>query len=143
MLSLDADADDEEIAKKRLDAIRRSGLVLEDDSLINAWEFGEEKQYIPVKYKYGKPDSNTVASLERMGKLSQHIKKYLAEMWQQLQHGSIAADPYYRSQQENACLHCDYFNICHFSDGENGESCRFQPKLKADVVWNKLEGDEN
>ncbi len=143
MLSLDADTDDEEIAKKRLEAIRRSGLVLEDDSLINAWEFGEEKRYIPVKYKYNKPDSNTIASLERMGKLSKHIKKYLAEMSEQLQRGSIAADPYYRSQQENACLHCDYFNICHFSDGENGENCRFQPKLKADVVWSKLEGDEN
>ena len=97
---------------------------MDDESLINAWEFGEEKSYIPIKYKYGKPDTNTIASLERMGKLSKHIKKYLAEMASQLRHGSISADPYYRNQQENACLNCDYFNICHFSDGENGESCR-------------------
>ncbi len=140
ILSLTEDADDEEIAKKHSDAIRRSGLVLEEDSLINAWEFGDEKQYIPLKFKYGKPDSNTVASLEKMAVLSGHIKKYLAEMAAQLRRGSIAADPFYRSQQENACLHCDYFKLCHFSDGENGESCRFQPKLGADRVWSKMEG---
>ena len=64
-------------------------------------------------------------------------------MASQLRHGSISADPYYRNQQENACLHCDYFNICHFSDGENGESCRFQPKLSAESVWNMMEGDED
>ena len=143
MLSLSEDEDDEQIAKKRSDALRRSGLVLDEDSLINAWEFGDEKQYIPIKYKYGKPDSNTIAGLEKMGTLSKHIKKYLAQMAQQLRRGSIAADPYYRSQQENACLHCDYFDICHFSDGENGENCRFQPKLSADRVWAQMEGDEN
>ena len=143
ILSLSEDADDEEIAKKRSEAIRRSGLVLEDDSLINAWEFGDEKLYIPVKYKYGKPDANTLASLEKMGTLSKHIKKYLTEMSQQLHQGSIAADPFYRSQQENACLHCDYFNICHFSDGENGENCRFQPKLSAEKVWSQMEGGQN
>ena len=60
----------------------------------------------------------------------------------ELKHGSIAADPYYRTQQENACLNCDYFAACHFADGENGEAVRKMPKLAATKVWSILEGGE-
>jgi hypothetical protein len=59
----------------------------------------------------------------------------------ELRRGSIAADPYYRSQQESACLHCDYLDACYFSDGEGGESCRYLPKLSDNKVWGML-GEE-
>ena len=78
---------------------------------------------------------------ERLGLLSRHIGKTLTNMARQLNSGSIAADPYYRSQQENACLNCDYFDACHFSQGENGESCRFQQKIPADKVIEMMEGE--
>ena len=140
ILSADSDIDEEETEKQRNKELRRSGLVLDDDELINAWENGDDKRYIPVKFKKGVPSEDDVASLERLGKLSGHIRKTLAEMASQLHRGNIAADPYYRGQQENACLNCDYFDACHFSDGENGEHCRYLKKLKPDVVWNMLEG---
>lgn len=140
ILSADSDIDGDEAAEQRNKELRRSGLVLDDDELINAWENGDDKRYIPVKFKKGVPSEDGVASLERLGKLSGHIRKTLAEMASQLRRGNIAADPYYRGQQENACLNCDYFDACHFSDGENGEHCRYLKKLKPDVVWNMLEG---
>ena len=87
---------------------------------MEAWEHGEDKRYIPVKFKNG--------------------EKTLAGMAKQLRQGSIAADPFYRGQQENACLNCDYFDACHFSDGENGESCRYLPKLSDEQVWEMLDG---
>ncbi len=66
-------------------------------------------------------------------------------MAEQLRAGSIAADPFYRSQQENACLNCEYYDACHFSDGENGEQSRYMPRLSADKVWTMMEqgGDDN
>ena len=140
ILSADGDIGEDEAAKQRNKELRRSGLVLRDDELINAWENGEDKRYIPVKFKGGVPSEDDVASLERLGKLSGHIRKTLADMASQLHRGNIAADPYYKGQQENACLNCDYFDACHFSDGENGEHCRYLKKLKPDVVWNMLEG---
>ncbi len=143
ILSVTDEKDEAEIQKKRDESQKRSGLVLDEERLIHAWEHGEEQRYIPLRFRYGKPDSNSIASLERMGLLSRHIKNYLVEMAGQLRRGSIAADPFYRSQQENACLHCDFFSACHFADGENGEHCRFQPKLSADVVWNRMEGGED
>ena len=142
MLSAQRDMDDAELAGKLGEAKRRSGLVLDDAELMEAWERGADKQYIPVKFKNGSPGADGVASLARMGLLARHIKKSLGEMAEQLRQGSIAADPYYRGQQENACVNCDYFDACHFADGENGESCRYLARLKPDKVWSMLEGEE-
>lgn len=60
-------------------------------------------------------------------------------MARELKKGNIAADPYYRGQQENACLNCDYADACRFSDGSSGESCRYLEKLKPDKVWSLLQ----
>lgn len=142
MLSASADMSDEEIANERAKQIKRSGLILNDPAVINAMEHSETPRYIPVKFKEGKAQGDALASAERLGLLAQHIDKTLRSMAAELKHGSIAADPYYRTQQENACLNCDYFDACHFADGEDGETVRKMPKLAATKVWNILEGGE-
>ena len=142
MLAAQRDMTDDEAEKKRADAKRRSGLVLDNEQRMEAWEHGAEKQYIPVHVnRSGNVSPDDVASLERLGLLARHIKKSLGEMAGELRRGSIAADPYYRGQQENACINCDYFDACHFADGTNGESCRYLAKLRPDRVWSMLEGE--
>ena len=140
MLSRSEDTDDETIEKELRDELRRSGILLDDPDLQEAWEKGENKRYIPIKMRYGKPTEDSVASAQRLGLLYKHIQKTLAEMAGQLRQGHISADPYYRGQQENACLNCDFFDACHFADGQNGESCRYLPKLAPDQIWGMLEG---
>lgn len=139
MLSAARDMDDGEAEGLRREESRRSGLVLDDAEVMEAWENGEDKRYIPVKIG-GRTAAESVASAERLGLLSKHIKETLTEMAGQLRRGDIAADPFYRSQQENACMNCDYFDACHFANGRGGERCRFMPKLPADKVWTMLEG---
>ena len=139
ILNTDTNADDTQIASQRMKELRRSGLVLDDTALQEAWESGNEKLYIPIKMRYGKPVPDSIASVEKLGVLNRHIEKSLKKMAAGLRRGSIAADPYYKSQQENACLNCDYFEACHFSDGANGENCRYTPKLKAEQVWQLME----
>ena len=142
MLSSSADMTDEEIAAERAKQIKRSGLILNDPAVINAMEHSDTPRYIPVKFKDGTAQGDALASAERLGLLARHIDKTLRGMAAELKHGSIAADPYYRTQQENACLNCDYFDACHFADGENGEAVRKMPKLAATTVWSILEGGE-
>ena len=125
--------------QKKGEEKRRSGLVLDDPALLEAWEKGEDKRYIPVKFKGGKGSRDSLAGLEQLGLLSRHIRETLSGMARELSRGSIAADPYYRSQQENACLYCDYYDACHFAEGENGEHSRFLPRLTNDKVWGMLE----
>lgn len=142
MLSSSTDMSDEAIAAERAKQIKRSGLILNDPTVINAMEHSDAPRYIPVKFKDGTAQGDALASAERLGLLAQHIDKTLRSMAAELKHGSIAADPYYRGQQENACLNCDYFDACHFADGENGETVRKMPKLAATKVWSILEGGE-
>jgi len=136
------DMSDAEILKERQKSLRRSGLILSDPEVINAMEHGEAPQYIPVKFKGGEPTGDSLATAERLGLLSEHIQKTLCDMASELRRGSIAADPYYRGQQENACINCDYLSACRFVNGENGESVRYMPKLPATKIWNRLEGGE-
>ena len=138
LLSLPEDVDDETAEKKRLDKLRRSGLVLGDEALFEAWERGEDKRYIPVRIG-SRTAADSVASLEQLGLLARHIRGTLRDMAGELRRGSIAADPYYRSQEENACRNCDFFDACHFAEGENGEWGRFAPKLKTTQVWDNME----
>ena len=142
MLSASRDEADDELENKRAEEARRSGIVLDDPAVTEAWEHGEDKRYIPIRFRYGKPTADSIASAERLGLLGKHIRKKLTEMAAQLRQGSISADPYYRSQQENACLNCDFFDACHFTDGQNGERCRYMPKLGADQVWDMLEEEQ-
>lgn len=142
MLSETADLSDEEIADKRAKAVKRSGLLLEDYDVLKAMEASETPKYIPVSFKEGVPSGKSLASAERFGLLAGHINKTLRDMARELHQGSISADPFYRSQKENACAQCDYFAACHFVNGENGEHVRVAPKLDATKVWNILEGGE-
>ena len=142
MSAADYELNDEEAEQQRKKAARRSGFVLDDPALIEAWERGEEKDYIPIRKLYGRINPETVASAEQIGALARRVKQTLTDMAGQLRRGSIAADPYYRSQQENACYNCAYFDACHFSDGENGESYRYLPSKKPEEVWGQPEGGE-
>ena len=136
----DFDLSDEELKKKRGASLRRSGLILNDPEVIAAMEHSDTPRYIPVTFKKSGADGDALVSAERLGVLARHIDKTLSEMASELRSGSIAADPYYAGQQETACTNCDYFDACRFRDGENGESMRITPHLKATKVWNVLEG---
>ena len=140
MLSAAADLTDEEISSQRADALRRSGLVLSDSDVLSAMEHGDAPRYIPVKFKNGAPTGDALATLEGFGQLSRHIDGTLRQMASELHRGSIAADPYYRSQQENACMNCDYLEACRFSDGQGDDKIRYVTRLKPAEVWDKLKG---
>ena len=59
----------------------------------------------------------------------------------QLRRGSINADPWFRSDNENACLHCDYFDACHFD--EDADGWVYKKTLKAPEFWSRLAEGEN
>ena len=142
VISEDGDISDAELEKKRSKGLRRSGLVLSDPEVIRAMEHADTPKYIPVDFKKNGPVGDALVSAERLGTLARHIDQTLCEMASELRRGSIAADPYYAGQQENACINCDYFDACRFADGENGESMRSTPHLPATKVWSVLEGGE-
>lgn len=136
----ESDLSGDEIEKKRRKDLRRSGLILDDPEVIAAMEHGEKPVYIPVVTK---KEYSPYASAQQLGLLAKSINATLREMAAELHSGSIAADPYYKSQQDNACINCDYFDACRFADGQNGESVKLKRHLTATKVWSVLGGGEN
>lgn len=142
IVSADADLTDEEITKQRREGLVRSGLLLDDEAVLHAMEHGDDPVRIPVKWRDGEPSGSALASAEQLGMLARRVEDTLRAIACEIHSGSIQADPYYKSARENACLWCDYAHACRFIDGENGDRRRYLPALKADRVWELLEGDE-
>lgn len=140
ILLADSDLPDEEIAQSRTKGLRRSGLILDDPDVIRAMEPECAPRRLPVKWKDGAPSGEALASAERLGLLSRHIDETLTVLANELQKGSIAANPYFKGAQDNACQYCDFAAACRFSEGEDGDRRRYLHKLHADEVWSRLEG---
>ena len=144
MLSADARMEADEVMAERGKKLRRSGLLLDDAALREAWEHGDDKRYIPLRLgRGGKPTGEELADLEKLGLLDRHIRRTLRGMARELRAGSITADPYFRSQSDNACLHCDYRDACRFVDGRAGEKSRYLAKYSPEEVWAMMEEGEN
>lgn len=129
---------DEEILKEKLSSLRRSGLLLEDEEVLRAMEHGEDGlRYLPVKFnKDGSAVRDSLANAEELGLLSAYVEELLGDMARELKRGSIAADPWYRSENEGACVFCSYYDACHFD--ESRDTRRYKVTLKAPDFWAKL-----
>lgn len=140
ILPVPRNATDEAIEEQRLKKLKRSGLILNDEDVVEAMERGKDKKYLPVKTtKDGFITGESLADLEQLGRLSVHIDKMLLEIAGGVKTGSIAADPYFRGPDDNACSYCDYGAACHFSES-GGDKRRYLKKLKADEAWEKITG---
>lgn len=137
LISAKADISDEEILAEKLKQKRRSGLVLDDETILRAMEKGDEPCYIPVSIKGGSYSGDGLASAERLGLLSRHIDETLRKMATEMHTGCIAADPYFRSQTDTACSFCDYASACHFGGEE--DKIRYLDNMKPKEVWEMLE----
>ena len=128
---------DEELEKKRLASLRRSGIIWNNDIVIEAMERGS-KDYIPVKIaKDGSFTGESLVSTEQLGLLAGHIRKVILEISREILSGDISADPYFRSQIDNSCQYCDYYNVCNYDETRDGSPRRLT-KLKTPEVWEKL-----
>ena len=63
----------------------------------------------------------------------------LEDICQELAGGNIAADPFWRGPEKNACRFCDYAAACHFEPGRGGDCKRWLPKVNAKEFWEQIE----
>ncbi len=119
----------------------RCGLILRDETVIEAMEPGPEKHFLPVKYsaKTGELLANEgkLATLAQFGALRRFIGKTLTDMAAELRAGSVAADPWYRSAAENACARCEFADACQFD--EASDAWRMRESLRPAEAWKQIE----
>ena len=82
-----------------------------------------------------------LATAEQLGRLGKHIQTILNDICGELAAGNIAADPFWRGPEKNACRYCDYAAACHFEPGRGGDRRRWLPSVSAEELWENLETD--
>ena len=136
---------DEVQRRREADAeLKRRGLVLDDPEVVEAMEpLGPEgARFLPLRVsaRTGAISGDALVSAERLGRLKIHTQRILEEIGRELAAGSIAADPFWRGPEKNACLYCDYAAACHFEEGRGGDCRRYLPNLDGKAFWASIEG---
>ena len=120
--------------------------MLDDPDVLAAMERpgGEGVRFLPVKVsaKTEAISGEALVSAERLGRLDRHIRAVLRDIGGELAAGKIAADPFWRGPEQNACRYCDYAEACHFEEGRGGDRRRWLPGVKAEAFWAQLEERE-
>ena len=141
--------DEDELNTEKEKLLRRSGLLSDDMSILEAMERGLEDKgrFIPVAFKKKKGEEeasfasgSAVADLAKFGRLARYTQKKLLEMGQELRRGSVEANP--RRSDRSYCDWCEFRAACRF-DETAGDKMRPLRKLKDEEVWEQLGGDEN
>ena len=116
---------------------RRSGLVLQDDGVLEAMEAGEDKRFIPVRMGRNGPSGDALVTAERFGALSRYIDRLMEKLAAELRAGSVEADPWFKNARDNACVYCDFRDACLFD--EAADCRRSVTNLKAAEAWERIE----
>ncbi len=119
----------------------RKGLVLGEEDVLEAMERAEGGyRFLPVRLlSKGGVSGEALVSAERLGKLERHTRQMLGEVAAELAAGNIAADPFWRGPQQNACMWCDYAAACQFREGKGGDRRRWLSKVDAEEFWEGME----
>jgi len=134
---------EEELEKLREKEKRRSGLILHDALVIEAMESGAEKRYLPLKLtKDGELSGDSLLSENQSSLLSGHISKMLKDAAAEILDGDIKCNPYYKSENNNACLYCEYHAVCAFDAGRDASSRRYVRKMRTSEIWETLGNEE-
>ena len=133
----------EEERRKLVDKqLRRKGLVLDEPEVLAAMErVGEEGiRFLPVKInRSGEMAGDALVSARRFARLERHVDRVLRDICRELAAGNIAADPFWRGPDRNACQYCEYAAACHFEEGRGGDCRRRLSSVSAQEFWQEVE----
>jgi ATP-dependent helicase/nuclease subunit B len=133
---------DKDLQKQVDRELTRRGLLVNDPKVLDAMEArgGEGYRFLPLKVSSagGEVTGEALASAEQLGKLGKHVQRVLEDICQELAGGSIAADPFWRGPEKNACRYCDYAAACHFEPGRGGDCRRWLSSVSAEEFWEQV-----
>ncbi len=121
---LSIDKFDTKIDEKRQKAERRSGMILEQEQILQAMD--PQEIFLPEK--------NSRASKEQFRDLESFVFRKVAQFTDELAEGRVDANPYYIGDRDNACAKCSYCEIC-----QDTAEKRWIPSVKEiDAFWQKV-----
>lgn len=131
----DSRPSDEDAVKAREKLWRRSGLLLQDDAVLEAMEPGKSPTRSYTKKKDGTV-SGDLADRHQLQLLKGYVFALLAKMVDDISTGSVEANPYTRGNRHNPCVYCPYIAVCH---PQSVEGRRDYAAMSAQKFWEEVE----
>ena len=140
-VSADSGESPEKIRKKREDNLRRIGLVLGDDGLIEAMERGGTYRFLPVKRnKNGTfAKGSKIATPEQFELLLRKTEATLKKVAAEIGAGNVEANPSRNKGKDNSsCRYCDFKDACQFDTTMRKDKFRVVKSLSDALVFERL-----
>ena len=130
----------QEAEKQRRRKLRRKGLLLDDEEILQAMEPGDEPVYLPYKITRSGARSGDLADRRQLDLVERRVRRTLGDLADTVWNGVIAPDPYWRGDDKNACRWCPYRQVCRVDSGEL--PLRKLRYVKQNEFWQALEKEE-
>ena len=102
----------EELEKERRKLLKRQGLLLRDEGVLQAMEPGEDPKRLPIKNKKGEMTGD-LADRQQLAMLEGYVFRVLGRLVEDIASGSVEPNPYTRGSNHDACRFCPYGTVCH------------------------------
>lgn len=126
----------EQAAKERAKDIRRKGLILRDDHVIQAMDPDENLTRLSCSRKKDGTIDGDVADPEQFRKLKGYVFRLIGNMVDEIASGLVDPNPYTRGPERSACKWCPYGPVCA-KDREQGR--RNYKTMSAQRFWEEIE----
>ena len=111
-LSSDGRENPDAVEKERSKVLKRRGLLLKDEEILQAMEPGETPKRLCYAVKK-EGITGDLADREQFKELKGYLMKLLGEMVDEIASGNVSPNPYTRGSSHSACAFCPYGSICH------------------------------
>ena len=126
----------QEAEEERRKLWKRSGLLLSDETVLEAMEHGDTVIRLPIKRKKDGSVSGDLADEKQFALLRLYILGLLGKMVDEIASGDVTANPYTRGSSHNACSFCPYTSICHL---ETVEGRRNYKAMSSQLFWEEVQ----
>ena len=126
---------DEELEKLRMKDLKRKGLLLSDEEVLQAMEPGENPQRLSYSVKKDGSLSGDLADRAQMKLLKAYLQRILGKMVDEIASGNVEPNPYTRGTSHSACTFCPYGAVCHEAEVEGRRNYK---TMTAQRFWDEI-----
>lgn len=135
MVSADGKLTEEEAEDIRERLWKRKGLLLQDETVLEAMDSDSAPNRLPVSRKKDGTVSGDIATAEQLSMLRSYVFAQVGKMVDEIASGVITPNPYTRGTSHNACTFCPYGVICH---PESVEGRRNYKTMSPERFWDEV-----
>lgn len=118
------------------ETVKRSGLILGEEQVLEAMEHGESYQYLPIPKTKNR---DYVISRNQMDALKRFTEKKMAEAVDEIIRGDFSPRPFYRGRSKDPCSYCDYSEVCQRDPKFRRE--HYHEQIAPKVFWEHVGGE--